>query len=158
LNDFENLNLQTENKEGNLSWFSLQPIARWPDHPILPDNRWLRTRQLLLSVSVCLTVLSFAACTSSSSSPRRPLTVQEQHGREVYDASCAICHNAYKNEPLQGPALVGMFRKEALPSGMPATDEHVRDTILTGRRNMPPFNVVLDEKQIDDLMAFLHTL
>jgi hypothetical protein len=51
-----------------------------------------------------------------------------------------------------------MFRKQALPSGMPATDGHVRDTIVSGRRNMPPFNVVLDEKQLDDLMAFLHTL
>ena len=38
------------------------------------------------------------------------------------------------------------------------TDEHVRDTIVTGRRNMPPFNAVLNEKQIEDLMAFLHTL
>jgi len=76
----------------------------------------------------------------------------------VYDASCAICHNAFKKEPLQGPALVGILRKQALPSGMPATDEHVRDAILTGRRNMPPFNTVLDEKQINDLMAFLHTL
>jgi len=51
-----------------------------------------------------------------------------------------------------------MFRKQALPSGMPATDPHVRETIMTGRRNMPPFNAVLDEKQLNDLMAFLHTL
>jgi len=29
---------------------------------------------------------------------------------------------------------------------------------MTGRRNMPPFNAVLDEKQLNDLMAFLHTL
>ena len=27
-----------------------------------------------------------------------------------------------------------------------------------GRRNMPPFNLVLDDQQIDDLLAFLHTL
>jgi mono/diheme cytochrome c family protein len=51
-----------------------------------------------------------------------------------------------------------MFSKQALPSGMPATDEHVRNTIVSGRRNMPPFNGVLDDKQIDDLLAFLHTL
>lgn len=51
-----------------------------------------------------------------------------------------------------------MFRKQSLPSGMPATDEHVRNTIVSGRRNMPPFNGVLDDKQIDDLEAFLHTL
>ena len=126
--------------------------------PLLLDNRWLRPYQLLLTVAICFAALYFTACTSSSSAPRRPLSVEEQHGREVYDASCAICHNAFKKEPLQGPALVGIFRKQALPSGMPATDEHVRDTILTGRRNMPPFNVVLDDKQINDLMAFLHTL
>jgi mono/diheme cytochrome c family protein len=29
---------------------------------------------------------------------------------------------------------------------------------LTGRRNMPPFNTLLDDQQIDDLLAFLHTL
>ena len=105
---------------------------------------------------MCTFILT--ACNSSSSATRRPLTVEEQHGRELFQASCAICHNAYKKEPLQGPPLVSMFRKEALPSGMPATDQHVRETIITGRRNMPPFNGVLDEKELNDLMAFLHTL
>jgi mono/diheme cytochrome c family protein len=131
-------------------------MARSPD---FLDNSWLRPySQLLLAIFVCLAALCFTSCTSSSSAPRRRLTVEEQHGREVYETSCAVCHNAYKKEPLQGPALVGMFRKKALPSGMPTTDEHVRDTILTGRRNMPPFNVLLDDKQLNDLMAFLHTL
>jgi mono/diheme cytochrome c family protein len=27
-----------------------------------------------------------------------------------------------------------------------------------GRRNMPKFNDVLDEKQLNDLLAYLHTL
>ena len=53
---------------------------------------------------------------------------------------------------------MGMFRKQALPSGMPATDQHVKETILSGRRNMPAFHDILDEKQIQDLLAFLHTL
>lgn len=128
------------------------------DHSIFIDNSQLRTHhQLLLPAIFCLTALCFTACSASSSAPRA-LTVQEQQGRNVYETSCAVCHNAYTKEPLQGPALVGMFRKQALPSGMPATDEHVRDTILIGRRNMPPFNIVLDEKQLNDLMAFLHTL
>jgi mono/diheme cytochrome c family protein len=103
---------------------------------------------------------SFAliACTSKSSSQSQPLTAQQERGRDLFQANCAICHNAYKGEPLQGPPLVAMFRKQALPSGLPATDAHVRDTILTGRRNMPPFNTLLDKQQIDDLLAFLHTL
>jgi hypothetical protein len=45
-----------------------------------------------------------------------------------------------------------------MPSGIPATDPHVRDTIMLGRRNMPRFNGALDEAQLSDLMAFLHTL
>jgi mono/diheme cytochrome c family protein len=116
---------------------------------------------LLAVVPVCAvaTLAFFAtACNSNSSARSRPLTAQEQRGREVFFANCAICHNAYKKEPLQGPPLVGAFRKQELPSGIPATDEHVRDTILLGRRNMPSFNGILDEKQVNELLAFLHTL
>jgi len=123
------------------------------------DNRWLRRPfQFSLLPASLILVLGFAACNRKSSKPSRPLTAQELRGREIFAANCAICHNAYKQEPLQGPPLVGMFSKRALPSGMPATDEHVRNTIVSGRRNMPPFNGVLDDKQIDDLLAFLHTL
>lgn len=53
---------------------------------------------------------------------------------------------------------MGVFRKQELPSGMPTTDQHVHDVILLGRRNMPPFNGILDENQVDELIAFLHTL
>jgi hypothetical protein len=34
----------------------------------------------------------------------------------------------------------------------------VRDTILFGRRNMPSFNGILDVQQVNELLAFLHTL
>lgn len=123
------------------------------------DNRWLRRRfQFSLFAASLILILGFTACNGKPSKQPRLLTAQELRGREIFAANCAICHNAYKREPLQGPPLVGMFSKQALPSGMPATDQHVRNTILTGRRNMPPFNGVLDDKQIDDLLAFLHTL
>jgi mono/diheme cytochrome c family protein len=128
------------------------------------DNRWLRSRfqclllpVLFLASSIVLLSLS-TGCNSSSSAKPRPLTVEEQRGRDLFQANCAICHNPYKNEPLQGPPLVKLFRKQELPSGLPVNDEHVRDTILMGRRNMPRFNDVLDEKQINDLLAYLHTL
>jgi mono/diheme cytochrome c family protein len=102
-------------------------------------------------------MFSLTAC-DSEASKARALTPQELRGRDVFQANCSQCHNAYKKEPLQGPALVGVFRKRELPSGIPATDQHVRDTIIMGRRNMPPFNGVLDDQQMRDLMAFLHTL
>ena len=113
----------------------------------------------MVSIFAAATLTLFAAACNSNSSPRpRPLSAQEQQGRDVFFANCAICHNAYKKEPLQGPPLVGVFRKQELPSGIPATDDHVRDTILLGRRNMPSFNGILDEKQVNELLAFLHTL
>lgn len=117
-----------------------------------------RPFQFSLLASSLILVVGFAACNAKASKPQRPLTAPEIRGREIFAANCAVCHNAYKQEPLQGPPLVGMFAKQALPSGLPATDEHVRNTIVSGRRNMPPFNGVLDDKQIDDLLAFLHTL
>lgn len=117
---------------------------------ILPHSLFFISGLLLL-------VLLGAAC-HSSSPQSRPLTEQELRGRDVFFNNCAICHNAYKNEPLQGPPLVGVFRKQDLPSGMPATNQHVHDTILFGRRNMPSFNGILDEQQISEVIAFLHTL
>ena len=99
-----------------------------------------------------------SACRSNSARQPHSLTPQEQRGHDVFLANCAICHNAYKKEPLQGPPLVGVFRKHDLPSGMPATNQHVHDTILFGRRNMPSFNGMLDEHEISDVIAFLHTL
>ncbi len=103
-------------------------------------------------------MLICVGCESSRSREERALTPTQNRGRVIFQANCQLCHNAYKKEPLQGPPLVGVFRKHDLPSGMPATDEHVRETIKMGRRNMPPFNLVLDDQQIDDLLAFLHTL
>ena len=51
-----------------------------------------------------------------------------------------------------------LFRKKYLPSGVPANDERVREVIRRGRRNMPAFENAMDEKQLDDLIAFLHAL
>jgi mono/diheme cytochrome c family protein len=128
-------------------------------NPADADNRWLRRPfQFFLLAASLILVVGFAACSAKASKPARPLTAQELRGREIFAANCAICHNAYKNEPLQGPPLLGMWSKQSLPSGLPATDEHVRTTIISGRRNMPSFNGVLDDKQMEDLLAFLHTL
>jgi len=88
---------------------------------------------------------------------QHPFTAQEERGRQIYQANCAVCHNAYKNEALQGPALIHLYKKD-LPSGKPPTDQHVRDSIMLGRNMMPPFNLLLNDQQVNDLIAYLHTL
>ena len=103
-------------------------------------------------------VLFVAGCNSAAKTPQRPLTVEEQHGKQLFAANCANCHSAYKNEALQGPALVGMYRKDLPSSGRPPTDAHVRETIMMGRKMMPAFNMLFSDRQVDDLIAYLHTL
>lgn len=125
------------------------------------DNRCLNSRyqpRLIVIPLFVFLALALAGCSAEGKGPTRPLNAEELHGREVFQADCSECHNAYKREPLQGPPLVALFRNKEMPSGIPATDQHVRDTILLGRRNMPAFNNLIDEKQLTDLMAFLRTL
>jgi len=54
--------------------------------------------------------------------------------------------------------LQGIFKKPYLPSGAAATDERVSATILHGRNMMPAQAEVIDTQDLNDLLAYLHTL
>ena len=92
------------------------------------------------------------------SKPLSQLTPTELRGYTVFHQQCAQCHNANNQKPLHGPGLQGIFKKPYLPSGAPANDDRVRATILEGRNMMPPFGDVLNDRQMNDLLAYLHTL
>jgi mono/diheme cytochrome c family protein len=87
------------------------------------------------------------------------LNPQQAAGRRIYDNYCDRCHAPYSSRGRQGPSMKHLFRKKYLPmSGMPANDERVTDVIKMGRNKMPAFGQVLNQQQIDDLLAYLHTL
>ncbi|NYF49845.1 c-type cytochrome [Tunturiibacter gelidoferens] len=90
--------------------------------------------------------------------PLADLNAQQMHGHGVYEAHCAQCHYDRKDAPLHGPALIGMFKKPYLSSGAPANDERVTQTIVHGRNLMPAQGNTLDPQDLDDLLAYLHTL
>jgi len=48
--------------------------------------------------------------------------------------------------------------KKYLPSGAPANDERLRDVLVHGRRNMPPYGNIMSPTQLDEVIAYLHTL
>ena len=52
---------------------------------------------------------------------------------------------------------MNLYKKD-LPSGKPPTDPHVRESIMMGRNMMPAFNLLLSDDQVNDLIAYLHTL
>ena len=86
------------------------------------------------------------------------LNDQQAAGRAIFDRNCAACHEAYSSSGKKGPSLKNLFKKESLPSGLPANDRFVLQTINAGRGMMPPFGETLAPDQIDSLMAYLHTL
>jgi mono/diheme cytochrome c family protein len=43
-------------------------------------------------------------------------------------------------------------------SGLPANDERVGEIIQSGRSKMPAYGRELNQQQIQDLLAYLHTL
>jgi len=90
--------------------------------------------------------------------PLGELNQQQARGRTVFQTHCAACHYDRKNEPLHGPALVGLYKKPVLPSGAAATDERVTATIEHGRGLMPAMGNTMEQQELDDLLAYLHTL
>ena len=123
-------------------------------------NRFLRSSLVWLFAAGLAALTALAGCDAE---PRRSdaelgLDPQQARGRRVYDARCAECHYAYSKWNLRGPSLNGLFKKQLMANGMPANDERVIDLILLGRAKMPAFQQKLNQQQLDDLMAYLHTL
>jgi mono/diheme cytochrome c family protein len=92
------------------------------------------------------------------SKPLADLTPQEADGYAVFRTGCSGCHYANREDSLRGPGLQGLFKKPYLPSGAPANDDRVLAPILQGRGMMPAFGNQLDDQQLHDLLAYLHTL
>ena len=87
------------------------------------------------------------------------LNPQQAAGRKVYDNDCDRCHAPYSTRGKKGPGLKGMFNNKYLAlSGLPANDERVTDIIRLGRHEMPAYGQKLSQQEIEDLLAYLHTL
>ena len=83
-------------------------------------------------------------------------TPEEARGAQVYQAKCARCHFPTTTKPLNGPGLQALTKLKAMPSGAPPTDERLTVVILHGRQTMPA--TPLNDEQLSDLLAYLHTL
>jgi mono/diheme cytochrome c family protein len=96
--------------------------------------------------------------TSGKTDAELGLDAQQAAGRHLYQQTCAPCHDAHSVPGQNGPSLKGLFKKQFLPSGMPANERFVRQTILSGRNMMPAVGGSLTQQQLEDLLAYLHTL
>ena len=125
-------------------------------------EREIRIRNLKL-IAVCflfsIVVLTGCDVQRRKSDAELGLNPQQIAGRRIYDNYCDRCHAPYSSRGRQGPSMKGVFQRQYLPmSGMPANDDRVTDIVRMGRNKMPGYAQVLSQQQINDLLAYLHTL
>jgi len=118
-------------------------------------------KYLLGVVSALLSIALTLACDVErrKSDAELGLNAQQSAGRKIYDAECDRCHEPYSTRGKKGPGLKGVFQHKYLSlSGLPANDERVTDIIRLGRNEMPGYNQKLNSQDMQDLLAYLHTL
>ncbi len=111
----------------------------------------------LLSAALLLVAIGCSK-PSPKSDAEIALNAQQSRGRRIFERDCLACHSADSSSGTSGPSLRHLFRKQFLPSGLPATDRFVEQTVVGGRNMMPPLGEPLSRQELDDLMAYLHTL
>jgi len=120
--------------------------------------------QKLIALCLCVSVVGLLLLMGCEAERRRSdaelgLNAQQAAGRRLYDNYCDRCHAPYSSRGRQGPSMKGLFKRQYLPmSGMPANDDRVTDIIRFGRNKMPGYAQVMNQQQINDLLAYLHTL
>jgi mono/diheme cytochrome c family protein len=125
----------------------------------ISEYHW-RLMQAWLLAGIALLAL-LAGCGGDSagkSDAQLGLNAQQAAGRHLYQQSCAPCHDTHSVPGQNGPNLKGLLKKQFLPSGLPANERFVRQTILNGRNMMPAVGGSLTPEELDDLLAYLHTL
>jgi mono/diheme cytochrome c family protein len=106
-----------------------------------------------------LLVLSACNLERRKSDAELGLNPQQAAGRKIYDNECDRCHEPYSTKGKKGPGLKGVFKNPYLShSGLPANDERVSDIIRLGRNEMPAYGQKLSQQDLQDLLAYLHTL
>jgi mono/diheme cytochrome c family protein len=133
-----------------------QPHPRNTSQPLTPQHKHSGPLAAVLLIGMLL--LTACDVEPRKSDAELGLNPQQAAGRRVYDSRCAECHFAYSKANLKGPSLNGLFKKQFMKNGIPANDERVTDIILLGRAKMPAFQNKLTQQQLDDLLAYLHTL
>jgi mono/diheme cytochrome c family protein len=135
------------------------------ENEVLQNTRVRRSCFYSDSVSVALFSLLALAVLCGCDVERRKsdaelgLNPQQASGRKIYDNDCDRCHEPYSTRGKKGPGLKGVFQNKYLAvSGLPANDERVSDIIRLGRKEMPGYSQTLSQQDLDNLLAYMHTL
>jgi mono/diheme cytochrome c family protein len=126
-----------------------------------PQGNRRRSRSIVAALAACLALISLLGCEVERrrSDAELGLNPQQAAGRKIYDNYCDRCHRPYSTKGKKGPGMKGIFQHQYLSlSGLPANDDRVGDIIRNGRPDMPGFGQVLNAEDLQNLLAYLHTL
>jgi mono/diheme cytochrome c family protein len=126
-----------------------------------PRPTRIRRHWIGLALVACMALAVFAGCDVErrKSNAELGLNSQQAAGRKIYDNYCDRCHRPYSTKGRKGPGLKGVFQHQYLPqTGLPANDERVTDIIRNGRPDMPGYSQLLSSQDMQDLLAYMHTL
>jgi mono/diheme cytochrome c family protein len=116
---------------------------------------------VVAAAAIALSLAFLAGCDVErrKSDAELGLNAQQAAGRKIYDAECGRCHEPYSSRGKKGPSLKGVFQHKYLSlSGLPANDDRVADIVRLGRNEMPAYSQKLNTEEVQDLLAYLHTL
>ena len=132
-------------------------LRKWRDGTGL--NR--RSARAVATVATCLALAMVLGCDMErrKSDAELGLNAQQSAGRKIYDNYCDRCHRPDSTKGKKGPGLKGVFQNKYLAqTGLPANDERVADIVRNGRPDMPGYSQVLSAQDLQDLLAYMHTL
>jgi mono/diheme cytochrome c family protein len=85
-----------------------------------------------------------------------------ERGRVAYFKHCVVCHSPDTDEYVAGIALKDYFSDPPtrLSDGteFPRTDEAIRELVEKGTGNMPPLMKGVTPQELEDILAYMHTL
>lgn len=74
-------------------------------------------------------------------------------GQQLFNTTCMQCHSTNEGQVLFGPSLYHETKKPGKK-----TPAEIREIITNGKNKMPPLGSKFDEKQKDDIIAYVKTL
>ena len=118
----------------------------------------IRLSSLFFALLACAApLIATTGCKSlPPSKPSSEWTPEETRGAAVFQQACSKCHYPTSTHGLHGPGLQAITKIKAMPSGAPPTDDRLTAVILNGHGTMP--GTAMDDQQLHDLLAYLHSL
>ena len=131
---------------------------RQPDQRLATSHwRWIGA-----ALAALLGLAALAGCDVERRKSDAELWPQSTTGHwalRIYDNYCDRCHRPDSTKGKKGPGLKGVFQHPYLPqTGLPANDDRVTDIIRNGRPDMPGYSQVMSAQDMQDLLAYMHTL